>query len=39
MAKTVVIVVLALLALRLVIGTVRSWTARGSDRDGRRPKP
>src|SRR5690242_9769858 len=28
--KAVVIVVLALLALRLVVGTVRSWTARGS---------
>jgi hypothetical protein len=37
--KAVVIVVLALLALRLVVGTVRSWTARGSDRDGRRPRP
>jgi hypothetical protein len=36
--KAVVIVVLALLALRLVVGTVRSWTARGSDRHGRRPR-
>jgi hypothetical protein len=39
MVKAVVIVVLALLALRLVVGTVRSWTQRGSDRDGRPPRP
>jgi hypothetical protein len=39
MLKVVVIVVLALLALRLVVGTVRSRALRGSGRDGRRPRP
>ena len=38
MIKVVVIVVLALLVLRLVVGAVRSRTLRGSDRDGRRPR-
>jgi hypothetical protein len=38
MLKIVVIVVLALLALRLVVGTVRSYRPRGSGRDGRRPR-
>jgi hypothetical protein len=36
--KAVVIVVLALLALRLVVGAIRSWAPRGSGRDGRRPR-
>ena len=39
MVKALVIVVLVLLALRLVVGTVRSWVPRGSGRDGRRPRP
>jgi len=39
MVKAAVIAVLVLLALRLVVGTVRSWGPRGSGRDGRRPRP
>jgi hypothetical protein len=39
MVKAIVIVVLVLLALRLVVGTVRSRAPRGSGRDGRRPRP
>jgi hypothetical protein len=39
MVKVAVIAVLVLLVLRLVVGTVRSWSLRGSDRDDRRPRP
>jgi hypothetical protein len=39
MVKAIVIVVLALFALRLVVGAVRSRAPRGSGRDGRRPRP
>ena len=39
MLKVVLLVVLALFALRLVVGAVRSRTARGPGRDGRARRP